>query len=87
MFLRQPKIRGFDYKPRFYRPEADVGEDGKRRIKFRRLTERKYVQKRPLWAMILVLLILLFLARFFFASLKSDQEQFKFEDLKIEIVE
>lgn len=88
MFLKQPKIRQFEYLPRFYRPEAEAGEDGKRRIKFRRIVERRYqVQKRPIWLMLIILLILIFLARFFFYSVNSKQATGKFEDIKIEIVE
>jgi len=85
MFLKQQKIRNFEYFPRFYKPESE--DDDKQRIKFRRLTTRKQVQKRSFWGMLILIVILIFLIRYLAAYVKSDKEEFYFEDIEIEIVE
>jgi len=88
MFLKQPKTRQFVYSPRFYQPVSnDDEEENERRIKFRRLTERKPVPKRSFWGMLIVILVLIFLIRYLFSVVKSEQQEFRFEDLKIETIE
>ena len=87
MFLKQPKIRQFEYLPRFYHLESEEEEIEKRRIKFRRLTGRKSVPKRSFWGMLIMILVLIFLIRYLFSVTKSDQQEFRFEDLKIETIE
>jgi uncharacterized membrane protein len=87
MFLKQPKIRRFEYSPRFYQPQQGDEEKDNRRIKFRRLTERKPVPKRSFWGMLIIILVLILLIRYLFSVVKSDQQEFRFEDLKIETIE
>lgn len=87
MFLKQPKTRQFEYSPRFYRPTSSDEDQSERRIKFRRLTERKPVPKRSFWGMLIMILVLIFLIRYLFSVVKSDQQQFRFEELKIETIE
>ena len=87
MFLKQPKIRQFGYSPRFYQPESADEESENRRIKFRRLTERKPVPKRSFWGMLIMILVLILLIRYLFSVVKSEQQEFRFEELKIETIE
>ncbi len=87
MFLKQQKIRRFEYSPRFYKPESEEEDDGKRRIKFRRLTARKPVPKRSFWGMLIIIALLIFLIHYFSKLTKSDNKEFKFEELKIETIE
>lgn len=86
MFLKQPKIRQFGYSPRYYKPESEE-EEGEPRIKFRRLTKRRTVPKRSFWGMLIMILVLIFLIYHLFSAIKSDKQEFKFEDLKIETIE
>lgn len=87
MFLKQPKIRRFEYTPRFFNPDADDEENNSQRIKFRRLTERKPVPKRSFWGMLIMIVLLILLIRYFSSAVKSEKQEFKFEDLKIETIE
>ena len=87
MFLKQPKIRQFGYSPRFYRPVSSDENENERRIKFRRLTERKPVPKRSFWGMLIMILLLILLIRYLFSVVRSEQQEFRFEDLKIETIE
>jgi hypothetical protein len=86
MFLKQPKIRRFEYSPRFFKPESEE-EDDNRRIKFRRLTTRKPVTKRSFWGMLIIIILIIFLIRYFSSFGKSDKEEFRFEELKVETIE
>jgi len=87
MFLKQPKIRRFEYSPRFYKPETEEEEDDNRRIKFKRLTARKPVPKRSFWGMLILIVLIIFLIRYLSAIKSDKKEEFKFEDLKIETIE
>ncbi|UCE05697.1 MAG: hypothetical protein JSW07_19215 [bacterium] len=88
MFLKQPRIRRFEYSPRFFRPESEEEDDDNRRIKFRRLTTRKSMPKRSFWGMLILIVLLIFLIRYLSSFVKSDKkEDFRFEDLKIETIE
>lgn len=86
MFLKQQKIRRFEYSPRFYKPESEGEDDDKRRIKFRRLTTRKPVSKRSFWGMLIIIALLIFLIHYFSTFKKSDKKEFKFEELRIETI-
>ncbi len=86
MFFKQPKIRQFQYVPRFYKPAPEGEADGPR-IKFRRLIKRRQMPKRSFWLMLVVIFVLIFLLRYFFGVTKTDKQDFKFEDLKIETIE
>lgn len=86
MFLKQPKIRRFEYSPRFYKPESGE-EEGEHRIRFRRLTERKSGPKRSFWVMLIMIIALFFMIKYFSSIMKQDKQEFKFEDLKIETIE
>ncbi len=87
MFFKQPKIRQFQYVPRFYKPmEEGEDEDGPR-IKFRRLIKREPRPKRSVWLLLILIFVLIFLLRYFLNVTKTDKQGFKFEDLKIETIE
>lgn len=85
MFLKQPRIRRFEYSPRFYKPESEEDDDNK--IRFKRITERKPVPRRSFWGMLIMIIVLIFLIRYFSSVFKTEKEEFKFEDLKIEAIE
>jgi type VI protein secretion system component VasF len=85
MFKKQPQIRRFNYSPRFYKAEAEEAEQS--RIKFRRLTNRAPLQRRPFWWQFLLIVIILFLIYFVFKKFTSDSNDFLLEDVKIEVVE
>ena len=86
MFLKQPKIRRFEYSPRFYNPESE-DENDKNRIRFKRLTDRKPSPRRSFWGMLIIIIVLIFLIRYLSSFVKAEKEEFKFEDLKIEAIE
>jgi hypothetical protein len=86
MFFKLPKIKRFEYAPRYYKPESEEDED-KPRIKFRRLTRRRPTSKRSFWLLIVLIIIIIFLIRFFSSLIKQDDQEFKIEDLKIESIE
>lgn len=85
MFLKQPKIRQFDYSPRFY--NADEDEEEKKRIQFRRLTNRAPAKRRPTWWMLIMIVILALLVYYVSKTFKADDQKFLFEDVRIEVVE
>lgn len=87
MFFKQSKIRQFRYTPRYYKPAPEEEDDDSPRIKFRRLIERKPVTKRPLWLLLILIFVIIFLLRYFLGTTKTDKQDFKFEDLKIETIE
>ena len=86
MFLKQPKIRRFDYSPRFYQPESK-DEDDNHKIRFKRLTDRKPAPKRSFWGMLILIVIIALLIRYLASFVKADKEPFKFEGIKIETIE
>ncbi|HEX9972020.1 MAG TPA: hypothetical protein VGD14_08120 [bacterium] len=85
MFKKQPQIRRFDYSPRFYKAEAEEAE--KPRIKFRRLTNRAPLQRRPFWWLFIMIVIILFIIYYVSKSFNSDSNGLLLEDVKIEVVE
>jgi len=85
MFLKQPQIKQFDYSPRFYK--ADEDEEEKKRIKFRRLTARAPVKRRPTWWLFVMIVIIAFLVYYVSKTFKADDQKFLFEDVRIEVVE
>ena len=87
MFLKQPKIRQFQYTPRYYKLKPKGEDDEGPRIKFRRLFERKPMAKRSFWILLVMIFVLIYLLRYFLAVTKADKQDFKFEDLKIETIE
>ncbi len=87
MFLKNPKIRRFEYKPRFYKPESEEEQDHPR-IKFRRIIERKPVQRRSFVGMFIILVILVFILFSIQKAFKSEnQNQGPIEEIKIEVIE
>ena len=84
MFLKNAKIRDFEFRPRFYKPETD--EDAKR-IKFRKLRHRTAVKRRSFVGMIVIIVVLMFLIRYFYKLLSDDEKNAPIEQLKIEIIE
>ncbi|OQX95932.1 hypothetical protein B6I21_02865 [candidate division KSB1 bacterium 4572_119] len=86
MFLKNPKIRGFNYKPRFYNPDVEEEDEGGR-IKFRRLRERKPVPKRSPLGMLIIIVILAFLVRYLITLNNAEKENSPMQEIKIEVVE
>jgi len=86
MFLKQPKIRRFEYSPRFYQPETGEEAESERKIKFRRLTSRTPVAKRSFWGLLIMIVLLVLLIYYLSSYEKSEREEFKFENLKIESI-
>ena len=84
--MKNPKIRRFEYQPRFYKPEDQEDEDGPR-IKFRRITERKTLQKRSPIGLIILILILIFLFRYLYNINKAEKENAPIKEIKIEVIE
>ncbi|MBC8185544.1 hypothetical protein H8E88_31035 [candidate division KSB1 bacterium] len=85
MFLKHPKTRDFEYRPRFYTPISEDDEE-ENRIKFRKLRHSKPVPKRSLMGMVIIIVVLMFLIRYFF-KISSEEHNAPIEQLKIEIVE
>jgi len=86
MFLKQRKIRKFEYSPRFYQPQK-LDEDENRRIKFRRLRSWKKPKKRSFVGMIIIIAVLLWLIHYFNSFSVDKQEEQKMRDLNIEMIE
>lgn len=85
MFLKNPNIREFEYKPRFYKPLSEDDEN-ESRIKFRKLIHKTPVQKRSFAGMVIVIIILMFLIRYLL-KISNEKNNAPIEQLKIEIVE
>jgi len=85
MFLKHPKIRDFEYRPRFYTPLAEEDEEDNR-IKFRKLRRRTPVPKRSFMGMVIIIVVLMFLIRYLI-KISSEEKNAPIEQLKIEIVE
>jgi hypothetical protein len=85
MFFKLPKVKRFEYKPRYYKPESEEEEEGPR-IKFRHLTRRRPTPKRSIWLLIVLIIVIIFLIRFFISFTKKNDQQFKIEDIKIEML-
>jgi len=83
MFLKPPKIREFTYRPIFYKPPEEEEEQGPR-IKFRRYWLSNPPKQRSFIVMVFLIVILIFLLIYWQGLEKSDQKEFKFEDVKIE---
>ena len=86
MFLKNPKIRRFEYIPRFFNPEPD-DEDETKRIKFRRLIDRRANKGRSFIGMIVLIFILIFLIRYLHNISKAEKEEAPIREIKIEIIE
>ncbi len=86
MFFKSPKIREFNYKPRFYKPASENDEDEKR-IKFRRLRRRPSVPQRSFVSKIIILIALILLLHYLFKIAFDTKKQAPIEELKIEIIE
>ena len=84
MFLKNPKIRDFEFRPRFYKPATDEDE---KRIKFRKLKHKTPVKRRSFLGMIIIIVVLMFLIRYFYKLLSEDEKNVPIEQLKIEIIE
>lgn len=87
MFFKQLKVRQFQYTPRFYKPEPEEEDENGPRIKFRRLIERRTTPKRPFWLVLILILVIVFVLRYFLGVTTKNQQDFKFEDVKIETIE
>ena len=85
MFLKSPKMRGFEYKPRFYKPEEMEEEES--RIKFRRLTERKPAPRKSVVGSLIVIVILAFLVRYLIQLSDSAKENQPMQEIKLEVIE
>lgn len=85
MFKKQPQIRRFNYSPRFYKEKEDEAEQS--RIKFRRLTNRAPLQRRPLWWLAVMIVIILFIVYYVSKTFNSNDDKLLLEDIKIEVVE
>jgi hypothetical protein len=85
MFLKNQKIRDFEYKPRFYTLLTDEDEEDNR-IKFRKLRKRTPVPKRSFMGMVIVIIVLMFLIRYLI-KISSAENNAPIEQLKIEIIE
>lgn len=86
MFFKLPKVKRFEYTPRYYKPESEQDED-KPRIQFRRLTRRRPTPKRSFWLLMVLIIVIVFLIRFFSSLVKQDDQKLKIEDIKIESIE
>jgi len=84
MFLKNPKIRDFEFRPRFYKPVTDEDEKG---IKFRNLRHKTPVKRRSFVGMVIIIVVLMFLIRYFYKLLSDDEKNAPIEQLKIEIIE
>lgn len=84
MILKLPKIRQFTYRPLYYEPPKE--EEEELRIKFRRHRIYQTHKKRPLLIMVVLVIILIFLLSYWLKFDSPDQKDFKFEDLKIEVI-
>ncbi len=60
MFMPQHSIRRFEFRPYFYEPEKEEDE-GKRRIKFRRLLRSPKPEKKPVRRWLILAIGILFL--------------------------
>ncbi len=87
MFLKQRKIRKFEYSPRLYRPENLEDEDEDKRIKFRRLRTWKRPPKKSFVAMLILIAVLIWLIHYFGSFSVEEQKKQEMQDLNIEIIE
>jgi hypothetical protein len=87
MFLKSPKIREFNYQPRFYKPTSSGEAQGEKRIKFRRLSRRKPATRRSFMGMIIILIALIFLVQYLFKIAFDNEKNAPIEELKIEIID
>ena len=85
MFFKKLKVREFEYKPRFFKPATEDDEE-KNSIKFRKLIHKTPVQRRSVVGMVIIIVVLMFLARYFF-KISNDEKNAPIEQLKIEIIE
>ncbi|HDP99238.1 MAG TPA: hypothetical protein ENN22_08660 [bacterium] len=85
MFLKSPKIRQFDFKPRYYQPD-DQPDESQPRIQFRRLKQRRSVPKRSFWGMIIMIIILIFLIRYLAGLVDSENQNRQMQEIRIEVI-
>ena len=85
MFLKNQKIRRFEYSPRCFKPGTEDEED--HRIRFRRLIERKTVRKRSPVVMVVLIVMLIFLIHYLFNIKAADKKNAPIQELRIEMLE
>lgn len=82
LFMRQPKIRTFTYRPRFYTPA--VIEEDEPRIKFRRLrSTSRPARRRSALIMVALIVILLYMLHYL-NTLKDSEEASKERVFQVE---
>jgi len=86
MFFKQPKIRKFEFAPRFYQPEK-IDEDPKRRLSFRKLRTFTRPKGRSILGMLLIVVILAWLLHYFNTYSEREKHPQPMQELDIEIIE
>ncbi len=86
MFFKQVHIRQFNYTPRYYKPEPSEEEQAGPRIKFRRIIQRREAPKRSIWVVLVLIVVIIFLLRYFIGSMTEPKQNLKFEDIKVETI-
>ena len=72
MFMKQPKPRGFDYFPYYYRESQLEDEDERPHIRFRRLTNRPPGKRRSTIVLAILAVAVLVLWQYFGELVKKD---------------
>ncbi len=86
MFFKQVRIRQFNYIPRYYKPEPSEEEQAGPRIKFRRIIERRATPQRSIWVVLILIVVIIFLLRFFIGSTLEPKKNFRIEEIKVETI-
>jgi len=84
MFMPSQKIRRFEFIPYYYNPEASEDDDGKRRIKFKRIRRSPRPEKKPVRRWIILLIGIAFLIWYLHKA--AGPQKIKVQDIRIEDV-
>ena len=84
MIMKQPKTRGFEYFPFYFKESSLKEEDDGPRIKFRRLKSRPPSKGRPVIAFAILALVVFVLFLYFGELVKKDSKATKTGPFEVE---
>ncbi|MBN2009396.1 hypothetical protein JW960_08620 [candidate division KSB1 bacterium] len=84
MFNKVQKIRTFTYRPKYYQPPPEDYDEDAPRIRFHRVKSSTPLKRKSTVAMALMALVILILLIFWLKIDRSNKNDFKFEEIRIE---
>ena len=84
MFMPNQRIRRFGFIPYYYNPEETEDEDGRRRIKFKRIRRSPKPEKKPVRRWLILLIGIAFIIWYLHKA--AGPQKIEVQDIRIEDV-